>query len=107
MSNQYEDYTDEQLEASRVAIRDEQTKRNSRRRVEEELKNKLAEYTEAGGDVQSIFETLNNAEPEPEAEELDGRENVENIFENNSEYDAPVKFDETAPPVLEDAETNE
>lgn len=105
MSNQYKDYTDEQLDEARVAIRDEQIKRNSRRRVEEELRNKFAEYTEAGGDVQNIFETFNNAEPE--VEELDGHENVENIFENDSEDDAPVKFDETAPPVLEDAETNE
>lgn len=95
----YKNLNDQELEELRVNVREEQTARNTRARIEYDLIGKLEEYTNAGGDVQNVFDKF-NAEPEPEAEELDGRE-------NNSEYDAPVKFDETAPPVLEDAETNE
>lgn len=97
----YKNLNDQELEELRVNVREEQTARNTRARIEYDLIGKLEEYANAGGDVQNVFDKFNAEPPADEPIADEDHEDVENIF------DSPVKFDETAPPVLEDAETNE
>ena len=97
----YKNLNDQELEELRVSVRDEQLARNTRARIENDLIGKLEEFTNAGGDVQNVFDKFNAEPPADETATDEDHEDVENIF------DDPVKFDETAPPVLEDAETNE
>lgn len=93
--------TDQELEELRVNVRNEQTARNSRARIENDILKTLEDFTNAGGDVQNVFDKFTAEPPADETATDEDHEDVEDIF------DAPVKFDETAPPVLEDAETNE
>lgn len=95
----YKNLNDQELEELRVKVRDEQMARNTRARIEGDLLGKLEEFANAGGDVHNVFEKF-TAEPPADESEIDNDEDVHNVF------DAPVKFDETAPPVLEGAEIN-
>lgn len=112
----YKNLNDQELEELRVKVRDEQLSRNNRARIEGDLIKKFEEFTNAGGDVQNVFDKF-TAEPpvdEPETDKND--EDVENIFQNGLAEDEKisqeisdthVKFNETAPPVLEAVETDE
>lgn len=111
----YKNLNDQELEELRVKVRDEQLSRNNRARIEGDLIKKFEEFTNAGGDVQNVFDKF-TAEPPVDEPETDNDEGVENIFQNglaeNEKIsqeisDEHVKFDETAPPVLEDTVTNE
>lgn len=95
----YKNLNDQELEELRVKVRDEQMARNTRARIEGDLLGKLEEFANAGGDVQNVFEKF-TAEPPADEPETDNDEGVHNVF------DAPVKFEEPASPVLEGAETN-
>ena len=97
----YKNLNDQELEELRVHVRDEQMSRNTRARIENDLIGKLEEFTNAGGDVHNVFDKFTADPPVDEPDTNKNDEDVENIF------DSPVKFDETAPPVLEDAATNE
>jgi hypothetical protein len=97
----YKSLNDQELEELRANVRYEQMVRNARARIENDLIGKLEEFTNAGGDVQSVFDKFNAEPPADESATDEDHEDVENIF------DTPVKFDETAPPVLEGTETNE
>lgn len=96
----YKNLNDQELEELRVKVRDEQMARNTRARIEGDLLGKLEEFANAGGDVHNVFEKFTAEPPADEPETDKNDEDVHNVF------DAPVKFDETAPPVLEGVETN-
>ena len=98
---------DQELEELRVNVREEQLGRSARARIENDIIKTLEEFTNAGGDVQNVFDKFTAEPPADESATDEDHEDVENIFENEQTEDAPVKFTETAPPVLEDAETNE
>lgn len=111
----YKNLNDQELEELRVKVRDEQLSRNNRARIEDDLIKKFEEFTNAGGDVQNVFDKF-AAEPLADEPEADNEEGVENIFKNglaeNEKIsqeisDTHVKFNETAPPILEAVETNE
>lgn len=111
----YKNLNDQELEELRVKVRDEQLSRNNRARIEGDLIKKFEEFTNAGGDVQNVFDKF-NAEPPVDEPEADNDEGVENIFQNDLAEDEKisqeisdthVKLNATAPPVLEAVETNE
>lgn len=111
----YKNLNDQELEELRVKVRDEQLSRNNRARIEDDLIKKFEEFTNAGGDVQNVFDKF-TAEPLADESEVDNEEGVENIFKNSLAEnekisqeisDTHVKLNATAPPVLEAVDTNE